>query len=181
MRRRLHFWLIPDMESSKKRSAAKSMTWCCSYGNRIGGLDVPGFALLAVGGYGRGTLHPESDLDLLLFFKDVVNETVVKKVLDPLWDLPFRVGHQIRQASDFKKFDPTHMESYAAFLDGRYLTGNAATATEFQKVILPGFHRTESRRLSSRLDRGQEAAIRPFRRHDFPAGTRYQGCSRRRS
>ena len=107
--------------------------------NRNGGLDVPGFALLAVGGYGRGTLHPESDLDLLLFFKDEVNETVVKNVLDPLWDLPFRVGHQIRQASDFKKFDSTHIESYAAFLDGRHLAGNAATAAEFQKIILPGF------------------------------------------
>ncbi|HLQ76143.1 MAG TPA: HD domain-containing protein, partial [Terriglobia bacterium] len=106
---------------------------------RIGGLDVPGFALLAVGGYGRGTLHPESDLDLLLFFKDVVNETVVKNVLDPLWDLPFRVGHQIRQASDFKSFDSTHIESYAAFLDSRFLVGNAPTAAEFQKVILPGF------------------------------------------
>jgi len=107
--------------------------------NRIGGLNVPGFALLAVGGYGRGTLHPESDLDLLLFFKDVVNETIVKNVLDPLWDLPFRVGHQIRQASDFKSFDPTHIESYAAFLDSRFLTGNAPTAAEFQKSILPGF------------------------------------------
>ena len=107
--------------------------------NRTGGLDVPGFALMAVGGYGRGTLHPESDLDLLLFFKDAVNESVVKKVLDPLWDLPFRVGHQIRQSSDFKKYDSTHIESYNAFLDGRLLAGNIATGAEFQKVIMPGF------------------------------------------
>ena len=107
--------------------------------NRNGGLDVPGFALFAVGGYGRGTLHPESDLDLLLFFKDAVSESVVKNVLDPLWDLPFRVGHQIRQASDFKVFDPSHIESYAAFLDERFLAGNAPTASEFQKTILPGF------------------------------------------
>jgi [protein-PII] uridylyltransferase len=107
--------------------------------NQNGGLDVPGFALLAVGGYGRGTLHPESDLDLLLYFHDAVDEPLVKKVLDPLWDLPFRVGHQIRHASDFKKFDPTHIESYAAFLDSRYLGGNQAAAAEFQKSILPGF------------------------------------------
>jgi len=107
--------------------------------NRNGGFEVPSFALIAIGGYGRGTLHPESDLDLLLFFKDVVNETVVKNVLDPLWDLPFRVGHQIRQGSDFKVFDAKHIESYAAFLDGRHLAGSVATAGEFQKVILPGF------------------------------------------
>ncbi len=104
-------------------------------------LKTKGFALLAIGGYGRRTLHPESDLDLLLFFKDEVDEAVVKATLDPLWDMPFRVGHQIRQASDFKAFDTTHIESYAAFLDNRYLAGSEATAAEFQREVLPGFLR----------------------------------------
>src|SRR5688572_17386219 len=109
--------------------------------NRSGGLNSKNFALLAIGGYGRRTLHPESDLDLLLFFKDKVDEAVVKAVLDPLWDLPFRVGHQIRLASDFKKFDPTHIESYAAFLDNRYLAGSEAVAAETQNELLPVFIR----------------------------------------
>jgi len=100
-----------------------------------------GFALLAIGGYGRGTLHPESDLDLLLFFKDDVDEDVVKAVLNPLWDLPFRVGHQIRQSSDFTAFDPTQIESYAAFLDNRFLAGSEAAALEFQHALLPNFVR----------------------------------------
>ena len=104
-------------------------------------VSARGFALLAIGGYGRRTLHPESDLDLLLFFRDKVDEGIVKSVLDPLWDLPFHVGHQIRLASDFKAFDPTHVESYAAFLDNRYLAGSEATCSEFQKEVLPGFLR----------------------------------------
>jgi len=108
---------------------------------RTGKLSTKGFALMAIGGYGRRTLHPESDLDLLLFFKDKVDESVVKAVLDPLWDLPFRVGHQIRLASDFKAFDPTHIESYAAFLDNRNLGGSETTCAEFQREVLPGFLR----------------------------------------
>jgi [protein-PII] uridylyltransferase len=104
-------------------------------------LFTRGFALLAIGGYGRKTLHPESDLDLLLFFRDAVDESVVKAVLDPLWDLPFRVGHQIRLASDFRAYDPKHVESYAAFLDNRYLAGNETACAEFQKEVLPGFVR----------------------------------------
>ena len=104
-------------------------------------VEAKGFALLAIGGYGRRTLHPESDLDLLLFFKDKVDEGVVKAVLDPLWDLPFRVGHQIRLASDFKAFDSTQIESYAAFLDNRYLQGSEITSAEFQREVLPGFLR----------------------------------------
>ena len=103
--------------------------------------NVQGFALLAIGGYGRGTLHPESDLHLLLYFKGAVDETIVKAVLNPLWDLPFRVGHQIRSASDFKTYDAAQIESYAAFLDDRYLAGSAATAAEFQSEVLPGFVR----------------------------------------
>src|SRR4030095_16213918 len=96
-----------------------------------------GFALLAIGAYGRRTLHPESDLDLLLFFRDKLDEDIAKAILDPLWDLPFRVGHQIRIASDFKSFDPSHVESYAAFLDNRYLAGNETTCAAFQKEVLP--------------------------------------------
>src|SRR5262245_29333243 len=70
------------------------------------------FALMAIGGYGRGTLHPESDIDLLFYFKDDIDEEAIKTVLHPLWDLQFKVGHQIRHSDDFKKFDDTHMQSY---------------------------------------------------------------------
>ena len=103
--------------------------------------NATNFALLAIGGYGRGTLHPESDLDLLLYFKDEVDEDIVKAVLNPLWDLPFRVGHQIRQTSDFKSFDSSQIESYAAFLDDRYLAGSLGAAADFQKEVLPGLIR----------------------------------------
>jgi UTP:GlnB (protein PII) uridylyltransferase len=65
------------------------------------------FALFAIGGYGRGTIHPESDIDLLFFFKDAIDEESVKVILHPLWNLHFKVGHQIRQAQT-SKFDETH-------------------------------------------------------------------------
>jgi [protein-PII] uridylyltransferase len=94
------------------------------------------FALLAIGGYGRGTLHPESDIDLLFFFKDAIDEEAIKSVLHPLWGLQFKVGHQIRHADDFKQFDETHMESYTAFLDCRYLAGDPEVAREFEFEIL---------------------------------------------
>src|SRR3974390_195403 len=87
------------------------------WGNRV---TPKSFALLAIGGYGRGTIHPESDIDLLFFFKDDIDEEAIKAVLHPLWGLQFKVGHQIRTAEDFEQFDETHMESYTAFLDCRF-------------------------------------------------------------
>ena len=82
-------------------------------------------------------MHPESDIDLLFFFKDSIDEEGVKAILHPLWNLHFKVGHQIRQARDFEKFDETHMESYTAFLDSRFLLGNLQVAREFEREIIP--------------------------------------------
>src|SRR5215471_674569 len=96
----------------------------------------PSFALFAIGGYGRGSVHPQSDIDLLFFFKDAIDEAAIKTVLHPLWNLQFKVGHQIRHADDFKEFDETHMESYTAFLDCRFLAGDPEVAREFESEIL---------------------------------------------
>jgi [protein-PII] uridylyltransferase len=105
----------------------------CWGNNRVPPKSV---ALLAIGGYGRGTLHPESDIDLLFFFKDKIDEEAIKSVLHPLWGLQFKVGHQIRHADDFRQFDETHMESYTAFLDCRFLAGDPEVAREFESEIL---------------------------------------------
>src|SRR5213593_2594787 len=100
------------------------------------------FGLFAIGGYGRGAVHPQSDIDLLFLFTDRIDEEAIKRVLHPLWDQQFKVGHQIRHADDFKEFDETHMESYTAFLDCRFLMGDAAVAQEFEYEILRGMIRS---------------------------------------
>src|SRR5262245_62217188 len=99
--------------------------------------DCPdSFALMAIGGYGRATLHPHSDVDLLFFFKDVIDEDAIKAVLHPLWDLQFKVGHQIRHLDDLMHFDESQVESYTAFLDARFLVGDPGTALEFDREIM---------------------------------------------
>src|SRR5437016_13589981 len=100
------------------------------------------YGLFAIGGYGRGAVHPQSDIDLLFFFKDGIDEEAIKRILHPLWDLQFKVGHQTRHADDFKEFDETHMESYTAFLDCRFLMGDPAVAQEFEYEILRGMIRS---------------------------------------
>jgi [protein-PII] uridylyltransferase len=109
------------------------------------------FVLLAIGGYGRGTIHPESDIDLLFFFKNDIDEEAIKTVLHPLWGLQFKVGHQIRNADDFKQFDESHMESYTAFLDCRFLVGDSALAEEFEQEIFHGMIEANRRRFLQAL------------------------------
>jgi [protein-PII] uridylyltransferase len=120
------------------------------------------FALFAIGGYGRGIVHPQSDIDLLFFFKDAIDEEAIKTVLHPLWNLQFKIGHQIRHADDFIEFDESHMESYTAFLDCRFLIGDRAVAQEFEHEILRGMIRSNRDRFLRALVEMKAARYKQF-------------------
>ncbi|KKN78078.1 hypothetical protein LCGC14_0354210 [marine sediment metagenome] len=60
-------------------------------------------AILAVGGYGRGTLAPGSDVDLLFLLpykQTALGEQVAEYLLYLLWDLGFKVGHATRTVDE---------------------------------------------------------------------------------
>lgn len=56
-------------------------------------------ALLAVGGYGRGDLHPQSDIDLLILTRGTNHKTYRESIegfLTFLWDIQLKIGHSVR-------------------------------------------------------------------------------------
>lgn len=84
------------------------------------------FAVIAVGGYGRATLAPFSDIDLLFLtpYKRASRvEQMVEHVLYLLWDLGLKVGHATRTVEDCVRLAKTDMTIRTSMLEGRIIWG----------------------------------------------------------
>src|SRR5258706_3188603 len=59
-------------------------------------------ALLAVGGYGRGELHPASDVDILILTKKASVKTgpFIESFVRFLWDMGLEIGHSVRTVKE---------------------------------------------------------------------------------
>jgi [protein-PII] uridylyltransferase len=101
-------------------------------------------ALSAVGGYGRGTLAPGSDIDLLFIlpYKQTPwGEQVTEYILYILWDLGLKVGHAVRSVDECIRMARADMTVRTATLEARFLIGDKALfgqlVTRFETEIMP--------------------------------------------
>ena len=122
-------------------------------------------ALCAVGGYGRGEMAPQSDVDLLFLIADkkgsAFTENVTEYILYMLWDMGLKVGHSIRtidQSISLAKDDQTIL---TALLDLRFLKGDKDLAkalfAKFRKDVAKGKGR---RYISGKLQERDERHAR---------------------
>ena len=90
-------------------------------------------AIVATGGYGRGTMAPGSDIDLLFLlpYKQTAwSESVVEAMLYVLWDLKLKVGHATRSVEECLREGRADMTIRTALLEARFLFGSRALFEE---------------------------------------------------
>ncbi|QIR15364.1 [protein-PII] uridylyltransferase [Shewanella aestuarii] len=85
------------------------------------------FSLNAVGGYGRSTLHPFSDIDICIIHDGPLNReesTSISTFLTQLWDLGLDLGHGVRSLKDTYKACKEDVTIATSLLEIRNITGN---------------------------------------------------------
>ncbi|HQZ13179.1 MAG TPA: [protein-PII] uridylyltransferase, partial [Devosia sp.] len=127
-------------------------------------------SIAAVGGYGRGTLAPGSDIDLLFIlpYKQTPwGEQITEYILYMLWDLGQKVGHAVRSVDDCMRMARADMTVRTATLEARYLTGDTALfgqlVKRFETEIMP---RTGPEFIAAKMAEREE-------RHRQMGNTRY--------
>ena len=101
----------------------------------------PGCALVAVGGYGRGELHPHSDVDLLVLTRKAMrgdDREKIKGFLAFLWDVGLAVGNSVRtvrECADEARRDVTVATN---LMESRLVQGSASLFARMQERTGPG-------------------------------------------
>ncbi|AZG75818.1 [protein-PII] uridylyltransferase [Methylocystis rosea] len=119
-------------------------------------VDNPTFAerlaIIAVGGYGRGTLAPGSDIDLLFLvpYKQTPwGESVIEAILYILWDLRQKVGHATRSVAECMCQARADMTIRTTLLEARFILGNAELFSEFRESFDREIARSDAREFVS--------------------------------
>jgi [protein-PII] uridylyltransferase len=105
-------------------------------------LSAPaGFALVAIGGYGRGVLAPHSDVDLL-FLSDgeapaAAHKDAIRAFCQDLWDLRLRLSPTTRTLEDCDRLHRDNPEFNISLLDCRMLAGDYSLFRRLHDQIVP--------------------------------------------
>lgn len=128
-------------------------------------------SVVAVGGYGRGTLAPGSDIDLLfvLPYKQTPwGESVVEYLLYLLWDMGFKVGHATRNIDECVRLSKTDITIRTSILEARHVCGDRELFDEleqrFEKDVVRGTAREFiAAKLEERDDRHKRSGASRYR------------------
>lgn len=114
-----------------------------------------GVALIALGGFGRASLFPYSDVDILFLFENGAAESKVKERIhdfsQALWDLRLKLSPASRKISECERFDPENLEFVISLLDCRFLAGDRDLFLKLREHTIPRLAARESKMLVEKL------------------------------
>jgi len=95
-------------------------------------------ALVAVGGYGRGELHPYSDVDIMILVVDELPhgaETKVSEFVAALWDIGLEIGHSVRNVAQCREQSEEDITVVTTLTEARLINGPVTLFSEMQAAV----------------------------------------------
>ena len=100
--------------------------------------SMSAWALIAVGGYGRGELHLCSDIDILLLAPrcpEGAERGAAERLLAFLWDIGLEVGHSVRTVEECAEQSAADVSVMTTLIEARLLAGNASLLAEMRTAL----------------------------------------------
>lgn len=108
--------------------------------NRFDWSKDANIALIAVGGYGRGELHPYSDIDLLILLDGADHEVFRESIegfLTLLWDIGLEVGQSVRSLAECAEEAQADLTVITNLMESRTIAGPEHLRQRMQEVTSP--------------------------------------------
>jgi [protein-PII] uridylyltransferase len=108
------------------------------------GLAPAPYVVVALGGYGRGELHPSSDIDLMVVYDGELPpfvQRLTQELLYAMWDLGLQVGHSLRSLDDCVAIARTDFPSRTSMQETRIVAGDRRLFTRFRRVLRDNVYR----------------------------------------
>ena len=109
---------------------------------RITHSGVHKVAIAPIGGYGRRTLFPYSDIDLLFLCADEATKQacrdVIRNASQDLWDVRLKLSPATRTLAECDRLDSDNVEFTISLLDSRFLAGDAEVYRKLREQVFPG-------------------------------------------
>src|SRR6201991_3764147 len=102
--------------------------------------EVDSWALVAVGGYGRGELHPCSDIDIMLLVPeppDADGRNKVERLVTFFWDIGLEVGHSVRTVEECVQECKADVSVMTTLLEARQLAGSSGLVAQMRDALSP--------------------------------------------
>lgn len=101
-------------------------------------LDEYQISLIAVGGYGRGELHPYSDVDILLLTPEEVDSEQEDRMcafITQLWDIKLDIGSSVRSISECLEQGKKDVTIATNLIEMRLICGNNSLFNQLQPLV----------------------------------------------